>query len=148
MKNTKILNIAVGVVMLLGLILWIRTGMNGDDLKGNADLQVSVLDPFYYLTSLLLVISAGAAAVFSVINLVKNPKLFKRALVGLAFMAVILLIAYSIAPDNIVTNIKGEALVTASESKWVSTGIWYVIFLGIVGFIFFIWDFLKSFINN
>jgi len=147
MKNTKILNIVVGVVMLLGLIFWVRTGMNGEDLKGNADLQASVLNPFSYLTFALLIVAAGSAIVFSIINLVKNPALFKRALMGLAFMAVILLIAYSIAPDNVVTNLKGEKLVTASVSKWVSTGIWYSIFLGAIGFLFFIFDFVKSLVK-
>jgi len=148
MKNTKILNIVVGVVMLLGVFFWIRTGMNGEDLKGNADLQASVLNPFSYLTFALLIVAAGSAIIFSIINLVRNPALFKRALIGLLFMAVILLIAYSIAPDNVITDIKGEALVTPTVSKWVSTGIWYSIILGIVGFLFFIFDFLKSLINN
>ncbi len=147
MKNTKILNIGVAVVMLLGLILWIRTGMNGDDLKGNADLQASVLDPFYYLTSLLLIISAGATAIFSVINLVKHPTLLKRSLVGLGAMAVILLIAYLMSTGNVVLNLKGDELASADVSKWVSTGIWYSILLGAVGLLFFVYDFAKSFIK-
>jgi len=147
MKNTKILNIVVGVIMLLGLIFWIRTGMNSDNLEGNADLQASILNPFSYLTFALLIVAAGTAIIFSVINLVKNPAHFKRALIGLVFMAVILLIAYSISPDNIVTNLSGKELVTASVSKWVSTGIWYSIFLGAIGFLFFIFDFLKSLIK-
>jgi len=147
MKNTKILNIVVVVVMLLGLFFWIRTGMNGDDLKGNADLQASVLDPFSYLTFALLIIAAGTAIIFSIINLVKNPALFKRALIGLAAMAIILLIAYSIAPDNVITNFKGEETVSASVSKWVSTGIWYSIMLAAIGFLFFVFDFIKSLVK-
>lgn len=147
MKNTKILNIGVAVVMLLGLFFWIRTGMNGDDLKGNADLQASILDPFYYLTVLLLVISAGAAAVFSVINLVKHPTLLKRSLMGLGAMAVILLVSYLMSTGNIVLNLKGDELASADVSKWVSTGIWYSVLLGGLGLIFFVYDFAKSFIK-
>jgi hypothetical protein len=147
MKNTKILNIGVAVVMLLGLILWIRTGMNGEDLKGNADLQVSVLDPFYYLTLLLLVISAGAAVVFSVINLVKHPTLLKRSLIGLGAMVVILFVSYLISTGNVVLNHSGKELASADVSKWVSTGIWYSILLGGIGLLFFVVDFIKSFIK-
>jgi len=147
MKNTKILNIGVAVVMLLGLILWIRTGMNGEDLKGNADLQVSVLDPFYYLTLLLLVISAGAAVVFSVINLVKHPALLKRSLIGLGAMVVILFVSYLISTGNVVLNHSGKELASADVSKWVSTGIWYSILLGGIGLLFFVVDFIKSFIK-
>ncbi len=147
MKNAKILNIAVGVVMLFGIIFWIRIGINGNALEGNADLQASVLNPFSYLTFALLIIAVGSTLIFSIINLVKNPANLKKALIGLAFMAVILLIAYSIAPDNVVRDIKGEALVTTTVSKWVSTGIWYSIILGAIGFLFFIFDFVKSLIK-
>jgi len=147
MKNTKILNIGVAVIMLLGLFLWIRTGMNGDDLKGNADLQVSVLDPFYYLTLLLLIISTGVTAVFSVINLVKHPTLLKRSLIGLGAMAVILLVAYLMSTGNVVLSLKGDELASADVSKWVSTGIWYSVLLGGVGLLFFVYDFAKSFIK-
>jgi hypothetical protein len=147
MKNTKILNIGVAVVMLLGLVFWIRTGMNGDDLKGNADLQVSVLDPFYYLTVLLLIISAGAAVIFSVMNLVKHPTLLKRSLMGLGAMAVILLVSYLMSTGNVVLSLKGDELASANVSKWVSTGIWYSILLGAVGLLFFVYDFAKSFIK-
>ena len=147
MKNTKILNIGVAVVMLLGLFLWIRTGMNGDELKGNADLQASVLDPFYYLTLLLLIISTGVTAVFSVINLVKHPTLLKRSLMGLGAMAVILLISYLMSTGNVVLNHRGDELASADVSKWVSTGIWYSILLGGVGLLFFVYDFAKSFVK-
>ena len=147
MKNTKILNIVVGVVMLLGMFLWVRTGMNSDDLKGNADLQASVLNPFTWLTFLLLLGSTGAAVVFSVINLVKHPALLKRSLIGLTAMAVILLIAYLMAQDNAVSNMKGVELASTSVSKWVSTGIWYSLLLGGLGLAFFVFDFAKSFIK-
>ena len=147
MKNTKILNIGVAIVMLLGLFFWIRTGMNGDDLKGNADLQASVLNPFSYLTFFLLLVSAGAAVVFSVINLVKHPTLLKRSLIGLGAMAVILLVAYLMSSDSVVHNLQGEELASADVSKWVSTGIWYSILLGGIGLLFFVYDFAKSFIK-
>lgn len=147
MKNTKILNIVVGVVMLLGLFLWIRTSMNGNDLKENADLQASVLNPFSYLTFALLVIAVGSAVIFSFANILRNTALLKRSLMGLIFMAAILAVAYFIAPGDVVLNLKGEELASATVSKWVSTGIWYALLLGIVGLLFFVFDFLKSFVK-
>lgn len=147
MKNTKILNIGVAVVMLLGLFFWIRTGMNGDDLKGNADLQASVLNPFSWLTFLLLIVSTGSAVIFSIINLVKHPTLLKRSLMGLAAMVIILLVAYFMSTGGAVHNLKGEELASADVSKWVSTGIWYSLLLGGVGLLFFVYDFAKSFVK-
>ncbi|MCF6213388.1 MAG: hypothetical protein L3J45_05115 [Flavobacteriaceae bacterium] len=148
MKNTKILNIVVGVVMLLGLFFWIRTGMNGDELEGNLELQASVLDPFSWLMYLLLIAAALISVGFSIKNLIRHPELLKRSLIGLAGMAVILLLAYVLSPDNVVTSIKGIELASSSVSKWVSTGIWYSLLLGAVGLLFFVYDFVKSFINN
>jgi len=147
MKNTKILNIVVGVVMLLGLFFWIRTGMNGDELEGNLELQASVLDPFSWLMYLLLIAAALISVGFSIINLVRHPELLKRSLIGLAGMAVILLVAYVLSPDNVVTSIKGIELASSSVSKWVSTGIWYSLLLGAVGLLFFVYDFAKSFVK-
>ncbi len=147
MKNTKILNILVGVVMLLGIIFWIRTGMNSDNLESDADLQASVLNPFSFLTLALLIVSIGSAVFFSIANLVSQPEQLKRSLIGLAFMVVILVVAYLLASSEVVVNLKGEELASASVSKWVSTGIWYSIILGVVGVMFFVIDFAKSFIK-
>ena len=147
MKNTRILNILVAIVMVIGLILWIRTGMADEDsLKTNADLQASILNPFTYLTFFLVAVSTGAAVIFSMMNIVKHPEALKRSLMGLAAMAVILLIAYFISPDNVVMDITGkEELASASVSKWVSTGIWYSVILGGLGLLSFVVDFAKSF---
>jgi len=147
MKFTKILNIGVAIVMLLGLFFWIRTGMNGEELETNIDLQASVLNPFSYLTFFLFAVAAGASVVFSVINLVKHPTLLKRTLIGLAAMAVILLISYLISTGGAVYNLGGKELASDSVSKWVSTGIWYSIMLGAIGLLFFVIDFAKSFVK-
>jgi len=112
MKKTKILNIVVGVIMLVAIVFWIRTGMAGDDLKGNAAVQASVLNPYMYLT-----------------------------------MLVVLLAAYLVAQGGVVTNMSGKEIADASVSKWVSTGIWYSIFLAIIGFAFFLADFIKSLVK-
>lgn len=146
MKNTKILNIFVGVVMVLGLILWIRTGMADEEsLKTNAELQASILNPFSYLTFLLLVGTACTVLVFSILNLVKHPNLLKKSLMGLGALLAILVVAYLIAPSEIVMDITGkEELANASVSKWVSTGIWYSMILGGLGILSFVVDFAKS----
>lgn len=148
MKNTKILNILVGFVMVLSLIFWVRTGLNSDDLKGDADLQASVLNPFNFLTAILLVVSIGSAIFFSITNLLSQPELLKRSLIGLGFMLVILLVSYLLAPSEVISNLKGEELASSLVSKWVSTGIWYSLILGAVGILFFVFDFAKSFINK
>lgn len=148
MKNTRILNILVAIVMVFGLILWIRTGMADEDgLKTNADLQASILNPFSYLTFFLMVVSTGAAVIFSMMNIVKHPDALKRSLMGLAAMAIILVVAYLVSSGSgIVMDITGkEELASATVSRWVSTGIWYSVFLGGIGMLSFVVDFAKSF---
>lgn len=148
MKNTKILNILVGVVMVLGVVFWIRTGLNSDNLESDADLQASVLNPFNFLTVILLIISVGSAIIFSIVSLISQPALLKNSLIGLAFMVAILIVSYFLASSDVVLSIKGEELASSLVSKWVSTGIWYSLILGTVGILFFVFDFAKSFINK
>ena len=147
MKKTKILNIVVGVIMLIAIVFWIRTGMAGDDLKGNAAVQASVLNPYMYLTYILLAVAALLAIGSSIMNLIHHPQQLKRSLMGVGFMLVVLLAAYLVAQGGAVTNMSGKEIADASVSKWVSTGIWYSIFLAIIGFAFFLVDFVKSLVK-
>lgn len=149
-KLSKILTLVAGLIGLIGFFFFVRILMEGDDaLKVDADLQNSILSPFISFSIFLLVITALIAVAFSAVNLVKNPTVLKRTLMGLGVMAIFLVIAYTLADDGAVMSLgkvlkDGEA---GSVSKWVSTGINFSAILGFIGFGAFFFDFVKSLVK-
>ena len=126
--------------------------MEGDDsVKESLELQNSLVSPFVSFARIILIITAVIAIVFSLWNLVRQPKLLKKSLISLAAMAVLLIIAYGLASDAAVTNAQGMIIKDGEAgqvSKWVSTGIIYSMILGGIGLAFFLWDFVKGLITK
>jgi len=150
-KLSKILTIIAGVIGLIGFYFFVRIVMAGDDpIKADVTLQNSILSPFISYSIFLLVIVAGISVVFSLINLFKNPEILKRTLIGIAFLAVLLVAAYSMASDAAVTDGFGHMIKdgeAGTVSKWVSTLINFSFYLGIIGLAMFLFDFLKSLVK-
>ncbi len=147
-KIAKILSLTTGLIGLIAIYFLVRIIMEGDDaVKESLDLQNSLVSPFVSFAKVILIITAIIAIVFSVWNLVRQPKLLKKTLISLAALAVLLMFAYAMASDAAVTNASGNIIKdgeAGSTSKWVSTGIWYSMILGGIGLGFFLWDFVKS----
>lgn len=147
-KIAKILSLVTGLIGLIAIYFLVRIIMEGDDaVKESLDLQNSLVSPFVSFAKVILIITAVIAIVFSVWNLVRQPKLLKKTLISLAALAVLLMFAYAMASDAAVTNASGNIIKdgeAGSTSKWVSTGIWYSMILGGIGLGFFLWDFVKS----
>ncbi len=147
-KIAKILSLVTGLIGLIAIYFLVRIIMEGDDaVKESLDLQNSLVSPFVSFAKVILMITAIIAVVFSVWNLVRQPKLLKKTLISLAALAVLLMFAYAMASDAAVTNASGNIIKdgeAGSTSKWVSTGIWYSMILGGIGLGFFLWDFVKS----
>ena len=151
-KLSKILSLTSGLIGLIAIYFLARIIMEGDDaVKESLDLQNSLVSPFVQFAKVILIITTVIAVVFSLWNLVRQPKLLKKTLVSLAALAVVLLISYMMASDEATTNLSGNIIKdgeAGSTSKWVSTGIWYSMLLGAVGLGFFIWDFIKSLVST
>jgi len=147
-KVSKILSLISGLIGLIAVYFLVRIIMEGDDaVKESLDLQNSLVSPFVQFAKIILIITTIVAVVFSLWNLVRQPKLLKKTLVSLAALAVLLLIAYMMSSDEATTNMSGNIIKdgeAGSTSKWVSTGIWYSMILGAIGLGFFAWDFVKS----
>jgi len=145
-KVSKILSLVSGLIGLIAIYFLVRIIMEGDDaVKESLDLQNSLVSPFVQFAKVILLITTVVAVVFSLWNLVRQPKLLKKTLVSLAALAVLLLISYMMASDEATTNMSGNIIKdgeAGSTSKWVSTGIWYSMILGAIGFGFFLWDFV------
>jgi uncharacterized membrane protein len=151
-KISKILSLASGLIGLIAIYFLVRIIMEGDDaVKESLELQNSLVSPFVSFAKVILLITAIIAVVFSLWNLVRQPKLLKKTLISLAALAVLLMIAYAMASDAAVTNVSGNVIKDGEAgpvSKWVSTGIWYSMILGGIGLGFFLWDFIKSLVST
>ncbi len=149
---SKILSLVSGLIGLIAIYFLARIIMEGDDaVKESLDLQNSLVSPFVSFARIILIITAVIAIVFSLWNLIRQPKLLKKSLISLAAMAVLLIIAYGMASDAAVTNASGMVIKdgeAGSVSKWVSTGIIYSMILGGIGLAFFLWDFVKGLVTK
>ena len=149
---SKILSLVSGLIGLIAIYFLTRIIMEGDDaVKESLELQNSLVSPFVSFARIILIITAVIAIVFSLWNLIRQPKLLKKSLISLGVMAVFLIIAYGMASDAAVTNASGNIIKDGDAgpvSKWVSTGIIYSMILGGIGLAFFLWDFVKSLISK
>ena len=154
MNNTvsKILSLVAGLIGFIAIYFLARIIMEGDDaVKESLELQNSLVSPFVSFARIILIITAVIAIVFSLWNLIRQPKLLKKSLISLAVMAVLLIIAYGLASDAAVTNASGNIIKDGEAgpvSKWVSTGIIYSFILGGIGLAFFLWDFIKGLVTK
>jgi hypothetical protein len=147
-KFSKILTLVAGLIGLIAFYFFIRIVMEGDDpITENADLQASIVSPFINFAKYVLIATGLIAIIFSAVNLVKQPQVLIRTLVGVGVLVVLLVIAYSISSDAAVLDVSGRVLEhgeAGSVSKWVSTGINFSAILGVIGLGFFLVDFVRS----
>lgn len=148
-KLSKILNIFIALVALVGAILFIRIFMEDADLiKTDPATQQSVISPIIIFSTWLLYIAIGVTVVLSIIGLIKNPESLKKTLFGLVALGVLLVLAYFTGDSLAVADPQGNVLpggeAGSSINQWVSTGIWYSMFLGIVAGAFFVIDLFKG----
>ncbi|KGL58960.1 hypothetical protein [Polaribacter sp. Hel1_85] len=153
MKSNKILNILIAVIAVVGAVLFIRIFMeDADALQTDGALQNKVISPIIYFSTFLFYAAVVIAVVLSLISLVRNPENLKKTLMGLAVLAVVLVVAYFLADDNAVLDTTGSILeggeAGTATNKWVGTGIYYSIILGSVAGLFFVYDLVKGLIKS
>ena len=82
----------------------------------------------------------------------KSPENLKKSAIGIAILGVILVLAYFTGDSLAVTDPQGKVLeggeAGSSVNHWVSTGIWYSMFLGIIAGAFFVLDLVKGLIKS
>ena len=153
MKSNKLLNIAIAVISVIGIILFIRVAAEDKEALGaSVDLQNSLVSPLVYFSTYLLYASVIIAIVLSMISLVRNPDNLKKTLMGLAVLGVIFLISYFTADSAAVLDTQGAVLEGGEEgsatNQLVGTGIWYSVFLGAIASVFFVWDLVKGLVKS
>ncbi len=144
MDKSKILNIVIAVISIIGAFLFIRVLMAGDDVEA-VDSAANII---VYYGTFLLIVTALITFVLSMVSLVKNPAALKKTLMGVAVLAVLLIISYVIASDAAVTDSFGNIVKNGeagSVSKWVGALINFTGILGLIGLVTIGWGFVKSF---
>lgn len=150
---SKILSILIAVIAVIGAVLFIRIFMEDPAaIESDMEVQNSVISPIIAFSTSLLYLAIGIAVLMSLVNLVKNPDNLKKTLLGLVVLGVILVLAYFTGDSEVVTDTQGKVLeggeAGSSVNQWVSTGIWYSMFLGIIAGAFFVLDLVKGLIKS
>ena len=117
-KILKYLALVIGVV---GLILLARIIMAGDDsISNSASTQASVLDPFMWLSYLVLLVVIVLVGFFVIKGLFRGN--IKNTLIAVGSFVLIVVIAYLVT-DGTETTLKDGEVLSASASHWVGAGL-------------------------
>jgi hypothetical protein len=151
MKNnlSKILNIFIAVIALIGAFLFVRIFMtDGEDVEALNGPVGNIVS----FSTILLYFAVGATLVLSLFALFRNPENLKKTLLGVALLGVVLVFAYFLADSEAVLDTANKVLVGgeagSTTNQWVGTGIWYSIALGFVASSFFVYDLLKGLVKS
>ena len=147
-KFSKILTIIVAVLSLIGIALFINVSVT-DDVP---ELISSAVGPLIVFSTYLFYAAVGVTIILSVIGLVKNPENLKKTLLGLAVMAVLLIVSYILGDSEPVLDAQGKVLeggeLGAASNQWVGSLIWYSTILVLIGGIFFVIDLVKGLVKS
>ena len=153
MNLSKILSLFIALIAAIGAILFIRIfTADADAIINDPEVQGSIIDPIIHFSKILFYLAVGTVVVMSVLTLVKNPESLKKTVLGLVALGVVLVLAYFTGDSLAVTDPQGKVLeggeAGSSVNQWVSTGIWYSMFLGIIAGAFFVLDLVKGLIKS
>ena len=118
-KILKYLAIAFGVI---AAVLLARVLMAGDDsITDSADVQASVVDPFLWVSYIVLGIVIALVLIYVLKGLFRGN--IKKTLISIGVFLLIVVLAYVLADDNIIYDRNDVAQISASGSKWVGAGL-------------------------
>ncbi|GAA0871522.1 hypothetical protein GCM10009117_06680 [Gangjinia marincola] len=121
-KIFKYIALALGVI---GAILLARVIITGDTtIEESADVQSSVVDPFMYVSYIVLAVVIGLVLVFVIKGLFSGD--IKKTLISVGLFLAVFALGYVLSSGdnlNLEPFIKKGQDVTESTSKWVGTGL-------------------------
>lgn len=117
-KILKYLALVIGVV---GLILWGRVLMTGDDaIESSASVQASVVTPFLYVAYLIFALIVLVVLFYVIKGLFTGN--IKKTLLSLGTFVLIVVIAYLVSSGSEMTMNDGE-VISANTTHWVGAGL-------------------------
>ena len=149
-KLTNILKGLVGFIAVVAAYFFIRIISTGDEVIVEGGGSLGIVGPMVSFSIGLFLVVLGLTVLFSIIGLFKKPEALKKTLLWLVVLGMFFAISYGLADDSAVTDVTGEVLKNGeagSESKWVSTGIWYTVFLGAAAILSIVLGGVKSIIK-
>lgn len=118
-KILKYLALVIGVV---GLILWGRVLMTGDDaLENSAALQASVITPFLIVAYIVFALIVLLVLFFVIKGLFSGD--IKKTLISIGLFIAVIVVAYLLADGTPMYNRNDVQTLDATGSKWVGTGL-------------------------
>ena len=117
----KILKYLALVIGVLGLILWGRVLLAGDEaIESSADLQASVVTPFLIVAYIIFALIVLLVLVFVIKGLFTGN--IKKTLLSVGAFLLIVVIAYLVTSGTEMTMSDGEVF-SASTTHWVGAGL-------------------------
>lgn len=117
-KILKYLALVIGVV---GLILWGRVLVAGDDaIETSADVQASVVTPFLYVAYLIFALIVLVVLFYVIKGLFTGD--IKKTLLSVGAFILIVVIAYLVSSGSEMTMNDGE-VISANTTHWVGAGL-------------------------
>ena len=117
-KILKYLALVIGVV---GLILWGRVLMAGDDaIESSANVQASVVTPFLIVAYIIFAIVVLIVAFYVIKGLFTGD--IKKTLMSIGAFILIVIVAY-LATDGTQTVMSDGEVISASTNHWVGAGL-------------------------
>ncbi len=117
----KILKYIALVIGVIGLILWGRVLMAGDDaIENSADVQASVVTPFLYVAYLVFAIIVLLVLFYVIKGLFSGN--IKRTLMAVGAFILVVVIAYLLT-DGTETQLSDGTMLSANANHWVGAGL-------------------------
>lgn len=121
MNLHKILKYIALVIGVVGLILWARVLMAGDDaIENSADVQASVVTPFLYVAYIVFALIVLLVLFFVIKGLFSGD--IKRTLIAVGAFIVVIGIAY-VLTSGTERQLSDGTMLSASADHWVGTGL-------------------------
>lgn len=118
-KVLKYLAIVIGVI---SAILLARVLMAGDGaITDSPDVQASVVDPFLWISYIVLVLVIAMVLFFVIKGLFRGN--IKKTLISVGLFVLVLVLSYVLAGNDIIYDRNDVPMISESGSKWVGAGL-------------------------
>ena len=128
LKNVS--RIAVILLIAAGAFITILIWIKGDDALKTEPLRSQILNPFMLIAYVAIIFCAFLAIIFPIIQLIQYPKRAITIIIGIAGIAVLWFISYSLSTGAVDPDVLIKNNTTESVAKYVGAGLicTYIIF--------------------
>jgi hypothetical protein len=133
----KIVSAIIGVLAAFFLLRIIGTG--DDDIKMAASMgDFGAVSPLVELARIVLLITIAVTLIFTLLGLFSDPAKLKKAAISVGLFLVVIVISYVLS-DGVETPLKDGEVLSASDARWVGTGIraFYILAAVAIGLMLF-----------